>query len=202
MSRLLLVRHGTTEFNDARKFMGYSDIELNAAGYEQAEKLSERLADEKIDVIYSSDLKRCLEMAEVISSRHKADIIACSELREVSYGKVEGFTYQEIKEHYPEVAESIATFNIGAMQFPGGECFEEFIERTSGFLDRLDMGKTSETVLIVSHSGPLKVLALRLLGIDMGHWRQFRFDNASLSILDTYPQGAILSLLNDTFHLK
>jgi len=182
--------------------MGYIDIELNTDGYEQTEKLSERLVEEKIDIIYSSDLKRCLETAKAIAHGREMDIVTCPELREVSYGKVEGLTYQEIKEQYPELAESIATFNIGTMQFPGGESFEEFIERTVGFLDRIDLEKKAETVLIVSHGGPLKVLALRLLGIDMGHWRQFRFDNASLSIIDTYPQGVILSLLNDTSHLK
>ncbi len=56
MSRLLLVRHGVTEFNSAQKFVGYSDVELSAAGYRQVERLRDRLVGDKIDAVYSSDL--------------------------------------------------------------------------------------------------------------------------------------------------
>ena len=83
-----------------------------------------------------------------------------------------------------------------------GESFEGFKERTSAFLGKLESHTPSETILIVSHSGPLRVLVCRLLGIDQGHWWQIRFDNASLSIVETYPQGAIINLLNDTSHLR
>lgn len=202
MSRLLLVRHGITEFNSTRRFAGYSDVEMSDAGYRQVEKLRDRLANEKIDIIYSSDLRRALVTAEVISSRHEVDIVTCPELREVNYGDCEGLTFQEINDLYPEVAESIANFDLIKLKFPGGESFEEFIERTSKFLDKLNQHAPSETMLIVAHSGPLRVLVCRLLGIEMVHWRQFRIDTASLSIMETHPRGAILSLLNDASHLR
>ena len=200
MSRLLLVRHGITEFNSSRRFMGYSDIELSATGYRQVERLRDRLVDDKIDAVYSSDLRRALVTAEVISSEHKMDIVTCPELREVNYGNVEGLTFEEIRRLYPEVAESVANFSL-RLEFPGGEGFLEFIERTSKFLDRLNSHTPSETVLIVSHSGPLRVLVCHLLGIDQSHWRQIRLDNASLSIVETYPQRVILSLLNGVSHV-
>lgn len=201
MSRLLLVRHGITEFNSARRFAGYSDVELSAAGYSQVERLRDRLANEKIDAVYSSDLRRALVTAEVISSKRKVDIVTCSELREMNYGNAEGLTFEEISRLYPEVAELITNFNL-RLKFPGGESFVGFIERTSKFLDRLKRHTPEQTILIVSHSGPLRVLVCRLLGIDLGHWWQIRCDNASLSILETYPQGAIINLLNDTSHLR
>ncbi len=201
MARLLLVRHGITEFNSARRFAGYSDVELSAAGYRQVERLRDRLVDDKIDAVYSSDLRRALVTAEVISSGHKVDIVACPELREVNYGNVEGLTFEEISRLYPEVAESIANFSL-RLEFPDGESFEGFIERTSKFLDKLKRHTPSQTILIVAHGGPLRVLICRLLGIDLEHWRQFRLDNASLSIVETYPQRAIVSLLNDTAHLR
>jgi len=200
LSRLLLVRHGITEFNSTRRFAGYSDVELSPAGYKQVEKLRDRLVNEKIDAIYSSDLKRALATAEVLSSGHKENIVTCSELREINYGNVEGLTFEEIGRLYPEVAELVANFSP-RLKFPGGESFEEFIERTSKFLDRLKQHTPEQTILIVSHGGPLKVLVCYLLGIDLGHWWQIRLDNASLSIMETYSQGAILSLLNDTSHL-
>ncbi|MBA7467402.1 Phosphoserine phosphatase 1 [subsurface metagenome] len=201
MSRLLLVRHGITESNSARKFVGYSDVELSTAGYRQVERLRERLVDDKIDAVYSSDLRRALVTAEVISSGHKVDIVTCPELREVNYGSVEGLTFEEISRLYPEVAESLTNFSL-RLKFPGGEDFEGFIERASKFLDKLKRHTPSQTMLIVSHGGPLRVLVCCLLGIDLGHWRQIRLDNASLSIVETYSQGAVVSLLNDTAHLR
>lgn len=201
MSRLLLVRHGITEFNSTRRFAGYSDVEMSADGYRQVEKLRDRLANEKIDAVYSSDLKRALATAELLSAERKAEVIACSELREVNYGVVEGLTFQEIRSRYPEVAELITNFNL-RLEFPDGESFEGFIERVIKFLDRLEKHEPSETILIVSHSGPLRTLVCHLLGIAQDHWWQIRCDNASLSIVGTYPRGAIISLLNDTSHLR
>ncbi len=201
MARLLLVRHGVTEFNSTRRFAGYSDVEMSAVGLRQVGKLRDRLAGEKIDVVYSSDLKRAMVTAEVIRSDRQVDIVACPELREVNYGEVEGLTYPEIRQRYPEVAELVANFTL-RLNFPGGESFEEFIERVSKFADRLNRHAPSETVLVVSHSGPLRTLVCALMGIDHTCWWQLRFDNASLSIVDTYPRGAILSLLNETSHLK
>ncbi len=201
MARLLLVRHGISEYNSARRFAGYSDVEMSAAGYEQAERLRDRLAGEKIDAVYSSDLRRALVTAEILCSGRNVDIVPCSELREVNYGDVEGLTFPEISRLYPEVAELITNFSL-QLWFPGGESFTEFIERTSKFLDRLEKHAPEKTILIVSHSGPLRVLLCRLLGIDLVHWRQIRLDNASLSIVETYPQRVIISLLNDTDYLS
>ncbi|MBI4187638.1 MAG: histidine phosphatase family protein, partial [Chloroflexi bacterium] len=200
MTRLLLVRHGISEFNMVRRFAGYSDVEMNAAGYEQVGKLRDRLAGEKINAVYSSDLKRAVATAEIISAACNVDIVTCSELREVNYGSIEGLTFQEIKDRYPDIAELITNFSLEQLSFPGGESFTDFIERTSKFVSRLEKHAPEQTVLIVSHSGPLRVLVCHLLGLGMEHWRQIRLDNASLSIIETYPQRTIISLLNDTSH--
>ncbi len=197
------MRHGITEFNSTRRFAGHSDVEMSADGYRQVERLRDRLADEKIDAIYSSDLKRALVTAEVISSGRGIDIIACPELREMDYGSCEGLTFQEISHLYPEVAELVSNLNLLQLEFPGGESFKELIERTAKFfMDKLEKHAPSETILIVSHSGPLRVLVCHLLGIDQNHWRQIGCDNASVSIVETYPQRAILNLLNDSCHLR
>lgn len=201
MSKLLLVRHGITESNVARRFAGCTDIEMSAAGREQVEKLRDRLKGEKIDAVYSSDLKRALVTAELIAEGHNVEIVACPELREVDYGSCEGLTFQEINGLYPEVAGSITKFSFD-LKFPGGESFEDFMERVSKFMDRLGKHTPDETIVIVSHSGPIRTLIWHLLGIGQEHWWQIRIDNASLSIVETYPRGAILSLLNDTSHLR
>lgn len=201
MPRLLLVRHGITDHNSTRRFAGVSDIELNTEGVRQVKKLRDRLAEEKIAAIYSSDLKRAMVTAELIASGRGVEIITCPELRECNYGVAEGLTFEEIGRHYPELWESIVNFSL-ELNFPGGESFEGFIGRAIKFLDRLKKHTEEQTILIVSHGGPLRVLVCDLLGIDQSHWPQIRFDNASLSIVETNPRRVILSLLNDTSHLR
>ena len=201
MSRLLLVRHGSTDYNSGRRFLGHSDIELNDTGYRQVERLRDRLAGEKIDAVYSSDLKRTLATAEIISSERSVDIIPCPELREVNYGVCEGLTFQEIGSQHPDIAAKCINFTL-ELALPEGECFEEFIERTCVFMDRLGKHDRSDTILIVSHNGPLKVLICRFLGISMEHWWQISIDTASLSIVHTSARGAMISCLNDTCYLN
>ena len=201
MARIFLVRHGVTDHNSARKFLGHTDVELSAEGFRQVEKLRDRLAKEKIDAIYASDLKRAMSSAEVISAGHEVEIVSCSELREINYGETECLTYEEIKQKFPELAEAINKLSP-ALSFPGGESLQGFIARTLKFLDRLNKNDPEQKILIVSHGGPIRTLLCDILGVGQSFWRTFRLDNASLSIVDTYTQRTILSLLNDTSHLK
>jgi len=201
LSKLLLVRHGLTEYNRTRRFAGHTDIDLNPDGIQQVEKLRDRLADEKIDTVYSSDLKRAMSTAEIVSAGHDAEPVLCPELREINYGDIEGLTFEEIKKQYPDMADSLANFTT-KIQFSGGESFSEFTIRTCRFLEKLKEHTPEETVLIAAHGGPLTTLVCELLGIGQSHWRAFHIDNASLSIIHTYPKGGMLTLFNDTSHLK
>jgi broad specificity phosphatase PhoE len=201
LARLLLVRHGVTDHNTSGKFLGHTDAEMSPEGLRQVEKLRDRLAKEHFDTIYSSDLKRTMTTAEIICSGHPGEIVVCPELREINYGQTESLTYSEIKNLFPELAEAIHDFSPD-MSFPGGETLQEFISRTLKFLDRLDLRAPQPKILIVSHGGPIRTLLCELLGVGQVFWRTFRLDNASLSIVDTYPERAILSLLNDTSHLN
>ena len=200
MSRLLLVRHGDTELNSAERYWGRGDVKLSPAGLEQAEKLRDRLAVEKIDAVYSSDLERALVTAEIIASNHQLAVITCAELREVNFGQLEGLTFSEICQLYPEVARSWAERNP-QFKYPGGESLIEFNKRVSKFLNKLEEHAVEETVLVVAHAGVLRTLVCRLLGINLQRRWQIRIDLASLSILETHQQGAILNLLNDVSHL-
>ena len=201
MPKLLLVRHGLTELNSARKFAGHTDVGLSEEGSRQAEKLGARLAGEKIDAVYCSDLQRAVSTAEAISNRHEAEPYSCYELRELHYGDAEGMTFDEIRENLPEVADNIRDFNL-ELSFPGGESMRGLISRAGKFLERLDDHTEDQTLLIVSHGGMLRTLLCELLNISQENWRKFRFDNASLTIIDIYSRGPILSLLNDTSHLQ
>ena len=201
MPKLLLVRHGDTELNSAERYWGNTDVSLSDAGFRQAERLRDRLAAERIDAIYSSDMSRASTTAEVIASSHELDVIICAELREINFGELEGLTFNEISQLHPEVTELWRQRSY-KLKFPGGESVDEFNSRVSQFVSRLKNHAPQDTVLIVAHSGSLRSLICYLLSIDSERRWQLRLDLASLSILETYPEGAIISLLNDISHLR
>ena len=201
MARLFLVRHGDTELNSRERYWGHSDVKLGAAGLKQAEKLRDRLVTEKIDAIYSSDLERASLTAKIIASKHQLDVITCAELQEINFGKVEGLTFDEIIRLYPELTELWTSWSR-QLKFPDGESVDELNCRVSKFLGRLEKHAPDETILIVAHAGPLRLLVCHLLGIEPQRWREIRLKLASLSIVETSPQGTVLSLLNDVSHLE
>lgn len=201
MSKLFLVRHGNTKLNNSKRFWGKTDVELSDVGIRQAEKLRDRLATHKIDAIYASNLSRARLTAEIIASRHKSDITTLAELSEINFGWIEGLTFEEVGKLHPEMADILSKWSIRP-KFPGGESLDDLNDRVLKFLNRLKKHKPEETITIVAHAGTLRLMICNLLEIGLEHWRHIQLDLASLSIMETYPQGAILSLLNDVSHLK
>ena len=200
MAKLLLIRHGQTKLHRADRFWGKTDIELSDAGIRQAEQLRDRLARTKIDAVYASTLLRATETAEIVASRHKMKITPIKELCECSFGYAEGLTFREISQKFPELAEELRSGK--AVSFPGGESLEQLNRRVRGFLKTLELDKPESKIAIVAHGGPLRLIICNLLGLGIEHWTQLRVDYASLSIVEAYPEGNILNLLNDISHLK
>lgn len=200
MSRLLLVRHGETELNSSERYWGHTDVALSAVGLRQAERLRDRLATEKINAVYSSDLGRSSLTAETVASKHKLEVVICPELREIDFGQLEGLTFDQVGQLYPEVAR-LWMERSPELKYPGGESIYQLNNRVGVFMRRLEKHAKEETILIVAHSGVLRTLVCQLLGIELRYRWQFRLDLASLTVIETYPQGAILTLLNDISHL-
>ena len=201
MSKLLLVRHGRTELYKNDRFWGSTDVALSDIGIGQVEKLRDRLIKEKIDSVYTSTLSRARLTAEIITDKRNLVIKEQEELCECSFGYVEGLTFDEINMQYPELAQILRGHDTRA-RFPGGESFDELDSRVKKFLEQLNGHEDEGTILIVAHASPLKILLCHLLGITVENWRKFRFDLASLSIVETYPEGVIVNNLNDISHLK
>jgi len=201
LSRLLLVRHGETEANSSERYWGSTDVRLSPVGLEQAARLSELLSAESIGVTYSSPLMRAKVTAETIVAGRGLAIIDCPELSEVNFGKLEGLTFAEVSQRYPEVTR-LWIARDPDLKYPGGESVREFNRRVGRFVKRLEKHGPEETILVVAHAGSLRVLMCRLLGLGLEHWRQFRLDLASLSVVETYPEGAILNQMNDLCHLR
>lgn len=196
-----MARHGETELNSAIRYWGRSDIKLSALGLSQAERLRDRLAMEKLDAVYSSDLIRAQLTAGIIASGHHLKVINCPELSEVNFGALEGLTFEEIKERYPEVAKQWIE-RSPELEYPGGESRDAFSQRVASFLGRLEGHREKANILIVAHSGVIRTLVCYLLKLPIELRWQMRVDLASISIVETYRNGAILTLLNDVSHLR
>ena len=201
MAKLILVRHGITKLYHEQRFWGKTDVELSEAGIKQSEQLRDRLAKEKINAVYSSTLKRARTTAEIIAIKHNLTVQPCQELDECNFGYAEGLTFPEIQTLHPELAKALDGFDT-PVQFPGGESFGDFEKRVKGFLNRLTEYKDKDIIVVVAHGGTLLLIICHLLEIGAKHWRKMRLELASISVLDTYPRGAILSSLNDISHLK
>ena len=151
--RLILVRHGETDWNKDRRYQGHTDLELNNIGVWQAERLRERLAEQAIDAIYCSDLRRALATAQVIAFNRELNVIPCKSLREIDFGEFEGMTFDEIQSRYPDWVPT--NFDFSTHQ---GESLDQLASRVSSFISSLTEGgilmrKQSWLLVTVVHYG-------------------------------------------------
>jgi len=201
MSTLLLVRHGETAMNSSLRYWGRTDVELGKLGLKQAERLRETLATRKIDAIFASERQRAHKTARIIASEHETDVTIYPELNEVNFGDIEGMTFEEVNQRYPDVAEAWIKGGLD-FRYPGGESLSELGERAIRFACRLKDLTPEATVLIVAHSGVLRLLICHLLDIGRDNWWRFHLDFASLTTMETNDRGAVLISSNDIHHLK
>ncbi|TMD66750.1 MAG: alpha-ribazole phosphatase [Chloroflexi bacterium] len=203
--RLWLVRHGLTEWNTQQRFCGHSDIPLSARGRVQARWLARRLREEAITLIYTSDLARARETAEIIASlsTQAVPLKVSTAWREIDFGAWEGLTYAEIAEQFKD---QLGFFTDPEQcSPPGGESLAHMLQRVMAELAaiaRSDDRSIEGDVVIVSHGGPLRVLLCSMLGMPLERQWQIRLDPGSLSAIDLLPihepwtPQAILALLN------
>lgn len=199
-TRLYLVRHGETNGASDLRYWGSTDVELSPLGIRQAECLRERLASEKIETIYSSNLQRAVRTAQIINAAQNAPLAIAPELKEIDFGELEGLSFPEIRDRYPQASAVALGRSLGGC-YPGGDSLEGFRERVLSFLRRLD-GHPGQRLLIVAHSGTLRVLICHLLGMSPDNWWPMRLNLASLSVLELRSKEAALLSLNDICHLS
>jgi broad specificity phosphatase PhoE len=156
---ILLVRHGETDWNAQRRVQGKTDRPLNDTGREQARALADQLAGVRLAAVYSSDLSRALETARIVADAHGLPVTSVPELRERDFGTWEGLTDEEILERFPE-----------ARSGPWGdaETRDELTARVLSALRRISGSHAGETVLAVSHGGPLRAMLAEASGDGSG----------------------------------
>jgi broad specificity phosphatase PhoE len=206
--RLLLVRHGETEWNRQGRFQGQIDVPLNDNGRSQAAKAGEFLKDVAIDFAVSSTMARPKETAEIILKPHpdvKLEVDAG--LREISHGLWEGKFESEIDQEFPGELQRWRTVP-GEVQMPEGENLQDVWERSVAAWQSIietALANQFHTGLIVAHDATNKTLLCYLLGLTPDNFWNFRQGNGAVSVID-YPAGLnglpVLEAMNITSHLS
>jgi broad specificity phosphatase PhoE len=169
MTKLLLVRHGETDWNLGNRFQGHADPPLNDTGRAQARELAAKLADRRFTAAYSSPLRRAFETAEITAAGHGLKPIPAEGLREVDVGEWQGLTRAEIEQRFPEQFERWLAFGQG---WDRGETYDEMGRRVVATLLELGRGHDGETVLCVTHGGPIRAALAAAAGISHSEARQ------------------------------
>lgn len=197
--KVFLIRHGQTSWNLNMRYCGHSDIPLDAVGRSQAECLSYRLSKEKIDKIYSSDMKRALGFARLVFKDKLIEEIA--DFREVNFGVFEGLTHQEIMARYPKIYKKWLKNPVN-IAIPRGENLNELNKRVTRALSKILGENEKSAIAIVTHGGSIRVVLCKILKIKLKDIWQMKLDLASLNIIKFDKREANIILLNDTSYLN
>ena len=164
MTELLLVRHGETDWNAARRWQGRDDPPLNDRGLAQAYELATSLENEHVDALYTSDLRRARMTAEVIAERLGLHVHALPELREIDVGSWSGLTSVELEQRFPEqYARHLLSWGTG---WEDGETPQQLTARIVAALQRIAAEHPDDRVLVVAHGGVIRALTAVALGVD------------------------------------
>lgn len=150
-----MIRHGETDWNRDKRYCGLTDVCLNKRGIEQAEELCQKLGREKIDRIYSSDLKRTREFARIVFKDRRVETIP--ELREMDFGVFEGLRHEEIMKRYSEIYKKWLNDPLNTL-IPEGDILIDFKKRIEEAVERIVSLNKGKALAIVTHAGPIKVI--------------------------------------------
>src|SRR5919204_6105697 len=164
MTKLLLTRHGETEWNATHRWQGFTGPPLNELGRKQAHDLAQRLDGTRIDAVYSSDTIRARETAEIVAARLGLQVQQDPRLREVNFGEWEGLTRQEINDRYSGAFSEWDKCKLAAPT--GGETDLAMAERVLEALYEIAQRHEGQQVLVVTSGGPIRAVQANAHGID------------------------------------
>lgn len=199
-TRLILIRHGETEWNEKKRFQGISDVPLSPKGAAQALALARSLEEESLAAIYTSPLIRARQTAEYLVRHHSCPVRVLEDLRELDQGRLEGLTGEELRRDFPEFIPRWLE-SPGETNLPGGESLGNLQRRAWAVIEELWPRHREETIAVVAHSFVILAVLCRALEIPLASFRRFRQDPAAKNILEFSERGAVLRCLNDTCHL-
>lgn len=199
-TRFIVVRHGETQWNVESRVQGQQDSELTKAGLEQADAIAARLAEERFDLLVSSDLGRAMRTAERIAERCGHEVVADARLRERHFGIGEGLTYGELDYHWPDVFSRVREVDADFM-IPGGESRRQFHHRVCGAFEALAREHDGKRVAVVTHGGVLAALYRLIHDIPVAKPHRIPIANASYNAVSFEADAWAIEAWDDVAHL-
>lgn len=193
--RLILIRHGEPDESVKGKCYGRLNVGLSQAGRMQIQTKLNSIQNLSAQALYASPLRRTIETAAIVGERLGLQITISPELQEISFGRLENLSYNEIEELYPQEYK-LWMERPTEIQFPDGESFSQMKERVLGFERTLLHSKEGQAVVLVSHGGANRILLAQALGIP--DEKIFRMDQAyaAVNIIDYLGESSIVRLMN------
>lgn len=201
MSKVILVRHGRTEWHAAGRYAGVTDIPLDELGLRQADRVAGRMSEIEIDRVYSSPLARCYELASKVAEVKGLEVLVDERLTEMDLGRWDGMTYKEIFDGDGDLVKDWIK-DPEAIDIPGGESLAAVQARTTEWLAQAAPPGEDETVFACSHGGAIRSIICNVLDLSLSCLFRLTVDLASVSVINYFGSHANLKLLNDVSHLR
>ena len=200
-TRLILLRHGSTDHSPRRVYSGHNDLPLSEAGQREASALARRAATfGAVAAVVSSPLPRARQTADAVAAALGRQVEESESFVEADFGAWEGLTGGAVRERWP--AEHAAWLTSPAASPPQGESFDDVVRRVRRARDELIRRHPGQTIAVVSHVTPIKTLLRLALEAPFAAMFRIHLDTASVSIVDYFDNGeSSVRLVNDTSHL-
>lgn len=201
MTEIILIRHGETQWNRDGRIQGHRQTLLNGTGRQQAERLGERLRDTCFQALYSSDLQRAVATARAIARLHDRPIIRDPQLREWDLGVLSGLTRDIAVLRHP-TAYAVYRDNQPERPIAGGESIRQRYQRVTACVEQIAASHTGQTVIIVTHGGPLGDCYRRAANMPLAAPRDFQLYNAGINRFTVVGDQWTLNRWGDIDHLS
>ena len=197
---IYIVRHGQTEWNLLGKTQGHGNSDLTPKGIEQAELLADSMTKYPIDYIYSSDLGRAYQTAEIIGNKLNIEVERTEALREMNFGTWEGRIIKDIIEEDPELYKMWRN-EPHLAKIPQGEPLSQIKERTDAFTKEINEKYDGKHIVLVTHSLCARIMLLSFLDSDVKNIYRINQANTALNIIELRDYGPVVMKMNDTTHI-
>ena len=197
---IYIVRHGQTEWNLLGKTQGHGNSDLTPKGIEQAELLADSMTKYPIDYIYSSDLGRAYQTAEIIGNKLSIEVEKTEALREMNFGTWEGRITKDIIEEDPELYKMWRN-EPHLAKIPQGETLSQIKERTDAFIKEINEKYDGKHIVLVTHSLCARIMLLSFLDSDVKNIYRINQANTALNIIELRDYGPVVMKMNDTTHI-
>ena len=200
MTKIIFVRHGQTLWNLEMKYQGHTDIALSYLGIEQAKRVADRLMIEEFSAVYSSDLVRAYDTANIIAAKKNLTVKQDVNLREICFGEWEGMTYTEINDKWPNALNQFFS-DTTKITIPNGESFTDLKKRSDIAINKILENHKKETIVVVSHGATIRAMICSALNLPLDYVWRIRQDNTAVNMVEYHKNNNVVTLLNDIHHL-